>query len=160
MSKLKVLHKVHHIFTTKLTSEERGYKRCSASYLAMPDTLVMMGRAYLVLLVTAHKEVRYRSDFIPVVCLSWVKLYFLYKFFSNYLALAQALRIFWFITNRPTIQSILSQKFWQFFITSRYHLMLRGKCKIKEMKKWNMLHLGGGGSGKKSFISCFSSYTP
>ena len=55
--------------------------RCSASYLAMPDTLAMMGRVYLVLLVMAHTEVRYKSDFILVACLSWVKLYFLYNFF-------------------------------------------------------------------------------
>ena len=49
---------------------------CSFSYLMLPATLNLMGRAYLVLLETAHTENRKWSDFIPVACFSLRKLYF------------------------------------------------------------------------------------
>ena len=49
----------------------------------MSDNLNSMGRAYLVLLETAHTENRKWSDFLAVACFSLGKLYFLYNFFSK-----------------------------------------------------------------------------
>ena len=57
---------------------------CSTSYLALFNTLDLVGKAYLVLLETAHRENRKWSDFIAVGCFSLGKLYFLYNLFSNY----------------------------------------------------------------------------
>ena len=49
----------------------------STSYLTLFDTLDLMGRAYLVLLETAHTENTEKSYFFPVGCFSLGKLYFL-----------------------------------------------------------------------------------
>ena len=61
---------------------------CSTSYLALSDTLDLMGMTYLVLLETAHKENKKCSDSNPVGCLSLGKLYLLYKL---------VLKSFWFV---------------------------------------------------------------
>ena len=50
---------------------------CSTSYLTISDNLDLMSRPYLVLLEIAHTEKRKKSEFIPVACFSFGKLYFL-----------------------------------------------------------------------------------